>query len=35
MAKYIALGMRMVIAGSDRAILMAGVSQRTKLLRGT
>jgi 2-keto-3-deoxy-L-rhamnonate aldolase RhmA len=33
MAKYMAMGMRMVIAGNDRALLMAGVSQRVKLLR--
>jgi 2-keto-3-deoxy-L-rhamnonate aldolase RhmA len=33
MGKYMAMGMRMVIAGNDRALLMAGVSQRVKLLR--
>jgi len=33
MTKYVAMGMRMVIAGNDRAILMAGVTQRAQLLR--
>jgi 2-keto-3-deoxy-L-rhamnonate aldolase RhmA len=34
MAKYIGMGMRMIIAGNDRGMLMAGVSQRTRFLRG-
>jgi 2-keto-3-deoxy-L-rhamnonate aldolase RhmA len=34
MAKYIAMGMRMIIAGNDRGMLMAGVTQRAKFLRG-
>jgi 2-keto-3-deoxy-L-rhamnonate aldolase RhmA len=33
MQKYIAMGMRMIIAGNDRGLLMAATSQRTKALR--
>jgi 4-hydroxy-2-oxoheptanedioate aldolase len=34
MAKYIAMGMRMIIAGNDRGLLMAAAGQRAKALRG-
>ena len=34
MQKYIAMGMRMIITGNDRGLLMAATSQRTKALRG-
>ena len=34
LAKYIAMGMRMIIAGSDLGLLMAGASERAKFLRG-
>jgi 4-hydroxy-2-oxoheptanedioate aldolase len=33
MAKYVALGMRMILAGNDLAMLIAGASQRAKFLR--
>jgi 4-hydroxy-2-oxoheptanedioate aldolase len=33
LAKYTAMGMRMIIAGSDLGILMAGAGQRAKFLR--
>jgi 4-hydroxy-2-oxoheptanedioate aldolase len=33
MAKYIAMGMRMIIAGNDRGLLMAAAGQRAKALR--
>ena len=34
MVKYAAMGMRMIIAGNDRAILMDGAGRRARLLRG-
>ena len=34
MVKYAAMGMRMIIAGNDRAILMNEAAQRARLLRG-
>lgn len=33
LAKYIAMGMRMIIAGNDLGLLMAGASHRVKFLR--
>jgi 4-hydroxy-2-oxoheptanedioate aldolase len=33
MAKYIALGMRMILSGNDLSMLMAGATQRAKFLR--
>jgi 2-keto-3-deoxy-L-rhamnonate aldolase RhmA len=33
LAKYIAMGMRMIIAGNDLGMLMAGAGQRAKFLR--
>src|SRR5262249_61162149 len=33
LAKYVALGMRVIIAGNDLGMLMAGASQRAKFLR--
>jgi 4-hydroxy-2-oxoheptanedioate aldolase len=34
LAKYVALGMRMIIAGNDLGLLMAGANERAKFLRG-
>ena len=34
LAKYIGLGMRMILSGNDLSLIMAGGSQRTKFLRG-
>ena len=34
MAKYIALGMRMILSGNDLGMMMAGAAQRAKFLRG-
>jgi len=34
MAKYIALGMRMILSGNDLGMMMAGATQRAKFLRG-
>ena len=33
MAKYIAMGMRMILSGNDLGLLMAGAAQRAKFLR--
>jgi 2-keto-3-deoxy-L-rhamnonate aldolase RhmA len=33
LAKYVAMGMRVIIAGNDLGMLMAGASQRAKFLR--
>src|SRR5207237_978008 len=33
LAKYVAMGMRVVLAGNDLGLLMAGASQRAKFLR--
>lgn len=33
MAKYIAMGMRMILSGNDLGMMMAGASQRAKFLR--
>ncbi|HZB91316.1 MAG TPA: aldolase/citrate lyase family protein, partial [Stellaceae bacterium] len=33
MAKYIAMGMRMILCGNDLGMMMAGASQRAKFLR--
>ncbi|HEX7967946.1 MAG TPA: aldolase/citrate lyase family protein [Stellaceae bacterium] len=33
-AKYIGLGMRMILSGNDLSLMMAGATQRTKFLRG-
>jgi len=33
LAKYIGLGMRMILSGNDLSLIMAGGSQRTKFLR--
>jgi 2-keto-3-deoxy-L-rhamnonate aldolase RhmA len=35
LAKYIAMGMRMIITGNDLGLLMASASQRTNFLRNT
>jgi 4-hydroxy-2-oxoheptanedioate aldolase len=34
LAKYVALGMRMILCGNDLGMMMAGASQRAKFLRG-
>ncbi len=34
MRKYIGMGMRLVLSGSDGAFLMAGASYRAALVRG-
>jgi len=34
LAKYIGLGMRMILSGNDLSLIMAGGSQKTKFLRG-
>lgn len=34
MAKYVAMGMRMILSGNDLALMMAAGSQRAKFLRG-
>ena len=33
LGKYVAMGMRVIIAGNDLGMLMAGASQRAKFLR--
>ena len=33
MAKYVAMGMRMILSGNDLAMMMAGATQRAKFLR--
>ena len=34
LAKYIGLGMRMILSGNDLSLIMTGASQKTKFLRG-
>jgi hypothetical protein len=34
MEKYIQMGMRMILSGSDLSFLMAGAKARTEFLRG-
>ena len=34
LAKYVGLGMRMILSGNDLSLIMAGANQKTKFLRG-